>query len=196
MARIPPLHPIRYTVPQDTLILHTEEGAVWHVQCARFAVQLAGRWDEDLEARWAAALREHRAEVEATRPWLAPGWLEPFLEHVAPCIKPIVDGIVSEWLFVSDGDHIRAAARLGRPAFDRCVALGVIPPDISFETALGPERRQPQYLLMDVGDAFQQPDAERERQAYRERVNADFQRVVDQEFYGAEGTSDRVRGKR
>lgn len=135
MPRAVPQTPIACSVPPDTLIVHREEAARWHVQCDRFAVHLAGE-ETGLFERWASRLREHRQEVEAARPNANPNWLEGVLGTAFPHVKPIVDGVVSEWLFVADAKYIAATARLGRETFERTVATGLIPADISYEAAL------------------------------------------------------------
>lgn len=113
MPKVVPPSPIAYAVASDTLVIHREDGARWHVQCDRFAAQVAGE-EEGLFERWAARLREHREEVEAARPRMDSGWLEGFLSRAFPHAKPIVDGVVGEWLFVADDDYIAATARIGR----------------------------------------------------------------------------------
>ena len=67
-TRVVPQSPIAYAISPDTLIVHREDGARWHVQCDRFAAHLAGE-EEGLFERWAARLREHREEVERARDW-------------------------------------------------------------------------------------------------------------------------------
>lgn len=131
MPRVVPETPSPANLPTDTIIVHREESAIWHVQCSRFAVHVAGPWEETFE-RWAAGLLAHRAEVEAVWPRMGAGWLDAWLKRAAPHGLPIVAGVVSDWKFIADEDYIIATARRGRAEFERTVAAGFIPQGTPF----------------------------------------------------------------
>lgn len=141
--KIVPAAAIPAVLDAKVIVIHRDDGARFYVECSHLAVWVA--CEEHYVAAfkaWAGRLREHRERVEATRPWLAPGWLEGVLDRAYPWMAPIVDGVVSEWLETfnvdvpDDARWLFNTARMGRVEFERCCALPNVSTSCTFEEAL------------------------------------------------------------